>query len=70
MLKRISGDRCVKILCKYFDFVIIRQKGIHIILRKDGIGTVVPNHKELKLGTLNGLLQLAKINKEHFEKFL
>jgi len=51
----ISGKECVKILCNKFGFEVIRQKGSHIILRSStnpGIGTVVPNHPELKIGTL------------------
>ncbi|MBS3095724.1 type II toxin-antitoxin system HicA family toxin [Candidatus Woesearchaeota archaeon] len=36
------------------------QLGSHIVLRKETesytIGTVVPNHKELKIGTLKGIL--------------
>lgn len=34
------------------------------------IGTVVPNHKELKIGTLKGIIELAKIEVEDFEKYL
>ena len=73
MLKKISGKECVKILCNKFRFRIVRQKGSHIILRKDSesgaVGTVVPNHKELKIGTLKGILELAKVSEEEFEKY-
>lgn len=72
-LKKISGKECVKILCNKFGFSIARQKGSHIVLRKEtpegAIGTVVPNHKELKIGTLNGILELAKIREEDFAKY-
>ena len=34
-LKTISGAECIKILCNKFDFKIIRQKGSHIILKKE-----------------------------------
>jgi len=72
-LKKITGQDCVKILCNKFSFQVKRQKGSHIILKKetpDGtIGTVVPNHKELKIGTLRGILRLAKIEEEKFVKF-
>jgi predicted RNA binding protein YcfA (HicA-like mRNA interferase family) len=72
-LKKISGKECVKILCNDFGFVFIRQTGSHIILKKDApkgkIGTVVPNHKELKVGTLKGILRLAKISEEEFIGF-
>ncbi len=71
-LKKISGKDCVKILCNKFGFRVIRRKGSHIILAKDAlegrIGTVVPNHKELKIGTLKGVLTLAKLKEEDFAK--
>ena len=72
-LKKISGKECVKILCNKFGFKFIRQSGSHIILKKDilqgKIGTVVPNHPEIKIGTLKSILKLAKIDEEEFIKF-
>ena len=50
-LKKISGKECIKILCNKFEFSVIRQRGSHIVLRKEtvtgSVGTVVPNHPEL-----------------------
>jgi len=72
-LKKISGKDCVKILCNKLGFTAVRQTGSHIILKKitpEGtVGTVVPNHQELKVGTLKGILKLAKISEEEFAKF-
>lgn len=69
-LKKISGKECVKILCNKFGFVVKRQSGSHVVLRKEtpagAIGTVVPNHPELKLGTLKGLLKLAHVSEDEF----
>ncbi len=69
-LKKSSGKECVKILCNKFGFKLTRQKGSHIILKKETIegviGTVVPNDKELKVGTLKGILKLAKVKEEEF----
>ncbi len=69
-LKKISGKDCVKILCNKFGFSFVRQSGSHMILKKEteegSIGTVVPNHKELKIGTLKGVLELAKVDEEEF----
>jgi len=52
---------------------VVRQTGSHMILRKDisngAVGTSVPNHKELKLGTLKGILELAKVNEDEFCEF-
>ena len=67
-LKKISGKECIKILCRRFGFKIIRQHGSHVVLRKDNIGTVVPNHKELKIGTLKGILRLVKVSEDEFAK--
>ncbi len=72
-LKNISGRECVKILCNRFGFSVARQKGSHIILKKETpegtIGTVVPNHHELKIGTLKGVLELAKVDEEEFAQY-
>ena len=72
-LKKISGKDCIKILCNKFGFHIVRQSGSHIVLRKDtqegAIGTVVPNHKEIKIGTLKNILELAKIKEEEFARY-
>ncbi len=72
-LKKISGQDCIKILCNKFDFYVVRQKGSHIILKKETqtgiIGTVVPNHKELKIGTLRNILELAKVLPEEFASY-
>lgn len=73
-LKRISGKECIKILCNKFGFSIARRRGSHVILKKktpEGeIGTVVPDHKELKLTTLKSVLELANISEEEFSSYL
>ena len=73
-LRKISGKECIKILCNKFSFVAVRQKGSHVVLKKQTpegrVGTVVPIHDELKIGTLKGILELAKIEEEEFEKYL
>ena len=71
-LKKTSGKECVKILCNKFGFSVVRQRGSHIVLRKEtlprAIGTVVPNHQEIKLGTLKNILKLAKVEESEFMK--
>ena len=73
-LPRVSGEEVIKILVKHFGFEVARQKDSHVVLRKfvEGkkIVTVVPLHKELKPGTLLGILELAKIRREEFLKFI
>lgn len=72
-LPRLSGRELIKIL-QLFGFVVIRQKGSHIVLKKktinEELGTVVPDHKELADGTLRGILKQSKITVEDFlEKY-
>jgi predicted RNA binding protein YcfA (HicA-like mRNA interferase family) len=69
-LKKISGKDRVKILCNKFGFMVKRQSGSHVILRKEtqsgAVETVVPNHQELKIETLKGILKLARVSEEEF----
>jgi predicted RNA binding protein YcfA (HicA-like mRNA interferase family) len=58
-LRKVSGQAVVKILCNKMGFTISGRSGSHVRLSKmtpDGkVGTVVPMHKELKIGTLKGV---------------
>ncbi|MCM2466671.1 type II toxin-antitoxin system HicA family toxin [Methanoculleus oceani] len=73
-LKPTSGETVIKILSKQYGFVVSGQSGSHVRLSKatpDGkVGTVVPLHNELKLGTLRSVLKLAKIDPEDFARYL
>ena len=73
-LKPISGERTIKILCKEFGFEVSGQRGSHVRLRKNTpegkVGTVVPFHRELKVGTLRGILKLGKITIDKFITFV
>ena len=73
-LRKVSGKDCLKILCNKFGFVVVRQKGSHILIKKETeqgkIGTVIPQHKELKIGTLKAILEQAKVSEEEFSKFI
>lgn len=72
-LKKLSGLEMIKALSKA-GFVRIRQKGSHVIMKKQTeegkIGCVVPLHKELKIGTIKGILEKVKLSEEEFMKFL
>jgi len=73
-LGKVSGNEALKILCNKFGFQIKRQSGSHVIIVKETpqgkFGTVVPMHKQLKRGTLKGILKLAKVSEEEFSKYL
>jgi len=47
-------------------FVKVRQSGSHVVMRCESKGCVVPMHKEVKIGTLAGLLRQAEVSPEEF----
>ena len=69
MAKTFSGKQVIKILCKYFGFAVVSQKGSHVKLRNKTLTTIVPMHKELARGTFRGILELAEVTEEDFLKY-
>jgi predicted RNA binding protein YcfA (HicA-like mRNA interferase family) len=59
-LPRVSGAEVVRAL-ERLGFRVTRQRGSHIVMRRGAAGCVVPNHRELKTGTLAGVLKQAGI---------
>jgi len=51
-------------------FIKVRQSGSHVIMRRASAGCVVPNHKELKVGTVNGILRQAGVSAEELKSVL
>ncbi len=64
-LPRISGGDCVSVL-RRLGFVQVRQRGSHVILRRGQQGCVVPMHREMKVGTLAGVLRQAGVDADEF----
>ncbi len=64
-LPHVSGAEAIRALQK-LGFVVVRQKGSHIMLRRAAMGCVVPNHRELKVGTLSSVLKQAGVAVEEF----
>lgn len=73
-LRNISGERVIKILCNKLGFLVSGRSGSHVRLSKETsegkVGTVVPMHHEVKIGTLKNILKLAKVDEEEFKKYL
>lgn len=65
----LSGQEIVRAL-EQLGFVVARQSGSHIVMRRGSTGCVVPNHKEVKIGTVNGVLRQAGISSEKFAEAL
>ena len=64
-LPRVSGAQAVRAL-ERLGFAVARQRGSHIVMRRGSSGCVVPNHRELKTGTLAGVLKQAGVSVEDF----
>ena len=63
----ISARECIKALEK-IDFYVRRQRGSHIIMRRDDpyAMVVVPDHKTLKPGTLRKIIRDAGLTVDEF----
>jgi predicted RNA binding protein YcfA (HicA-like mRNA interferase family) len=71
MLPRVSGRECVKAL-EAAGFHVKRQKGSHIVLRREDpfAQVVVPDHGELDRGTLRGIIRHAGLSVDDFLSLL
>ena len=70
-LPRISGRGCISALEKA-GFLIVRQRGSHIVLRRDSpyARVTVPNHQELDNGTLRAIIRQADLTVSEFNNLL
>ncbi len=70
-LPLISGKECIKALGKA-GFYVLRQRGSHIILRRDELfaEVVVPNHQELDKGTLRAIIRQVGLGVDEFIQLL
>lgn len=61
----LSGAEVIRAL-ERLGFAQIRQRGSHVVLRRGASGTVVPLHREVKTGTLAGILRQAGVSQDEF----
>ena len=61
----VSGAEVIRAL-ERLGFRVVRQRGSHVMMRRGVSACVVPLHRELKRGTLRGLLRQAEIDAEEF----
>ncbi|MBF0289809.1 MAG: type II toxin-antitoxin system HicA family toxin [SAR324 cluster bacterium] len=70
-LKLLSAKAVCQILSEY-GFFEVRQRGSHIIMQKKSdhstITVPVPNHKEIRIGTLQSIIRQSGIPKKRFEE--
>ena len=65
----ISGAEAVRAL-KKLGFASVRQNGSHVVMRRGPSGCVVPLHREVKVGTLSGILKQAGLTVDDFTQAL
>ena len=69
-LRVLSGREVCAILAKH-GFVEVRRRGSHVLMQKklaDGTTTVpVPEHQEIRIGTLQSIIRQSGIPKAEFE---
>ena len=64
-LPHVSGRDAVRAF-ERLGFVQLRQKGSHLIMRRGAVGCIIPMHREIKIGTLTGVLRQAGVSAEEF----
>ena len=73
MPKAYSAKKVILVLYRA-GFSIISQRGSYIKLHKKvgakNYTAIVPNHKEIAIGTFKSILRQAGMSKEEFEKFI
>lgn len=69
-LRVLSGEQVCDILARH-GFIPVRQRGSHIVMQKrlpDTTVTVpVPNHSELRIGTLQSIIRQSGVPRTEFE---
>ena len=69
-MSQLSGKDVCEILVRN-GFIQFRQRGSHIIMQKQEAGRTttvpVPNHKELRAGTLRSIIRQSGLQKTAFE---
>ncbi|HEY5816017.1 MAG TPA: type II toxin-antitoxin system HicA family toxin [Solirubrobacterales bacterium] len=67
----VSGERLIKALSKD-GWEVVRQRGSHVRLKRAGRrhALVVPLHKEIRRGTLAGILRDADLSADELRRLL
>lgn len=69
-LKVFSGPEICRILAKQ-GFTEVRRRGSHIVMQKKVVGSTitvpVPDHKEIKIGTLRSIIRQSEVPRSEFE---
>lgn len=71
MSKTFSGKQIVRALHRK-GYIVDHQRGSHIFLHnlQENKSVIVPNHKELKKGTLNSILKKVGLSAEELKELV
>jgi predicted RNA binding protein YcfA (HicA-like mRNA interferase family) len=64
-LPHVSGAEVIRAL-ERLGFTAVRQRGSHVVMGRGATGCVVPLHREIKRGTLGGILRQAGVDAAEF----
>jgi predicted RNA binding protein YcfA (HicA-like mRNA interferase family) len=69
-LRVLSGHQVCAILARH-GFIEVRQRGSHVVMQKrlpeTTVTVPVPNHAELRIGTLQSIIRQSGIPRSEFE---
>jgi len=66
----LSGSELIKLLCKHYGYRRVDQRGSHVLLQTEQprhYRIAIPEHKTLRLGTLNSILNANRKSSRHRE---
>lgn len=68
---RTYSGREVRAILERHGFVVVRQRGSHMVMQKKVTGSTVtvpvPDHKELRIGTLMSIIRQCGLDRALFE---
>ena len=62
----VSGSALVTVLCRSWGYTKVNQEGSHVVLQTEQPShqwTAIPNHKRIRVGTLNTILRAIAAHK-------
>jgi len=69
-LRRLSGRELIDILAQN-GFAEVRRRGSHVVMQaraaESTITVVVPDHKEIRAGTLSSIIRQSRLPRRLFE---
>lgn len=68
-LQRVSGYEAIKALSKV-GWIVLRQKGSHVRMKKETLFVTIPLHSELDKGTLKSILRETGLSVQEFIELL